>query len=108
MTTLLETPRVPSSPAVDPFSEGLDRSTTLRLLSGRFDRTDLTAYYETPHFRRLRTAVIETYGSCVLCGCRFRKRLTAHHRHYRTLLKEDVLQDVSCICKGCHGRFHRR
>lgn len=91
----------------DPFAEGLDRDTTLRLLSGRFQREDLDAYYRTGWFRQLREKVIETYGSCCLCSCRFRLRLTAHHRHYRTLFREDVLTDVSCICASCHGKHHR-
>ncbi len=80
----------------DPFSCGLDREVVLRLLAGRFDRRDLSAYYRTAHFRHLKALVIETYGSCVLCGCRYRKRPTAHHRRYRSLFKEDVLRDVSC------------
>lgn len=102
-----DTARAPSSPACDPFAEDLPRPVVLRLLAGRFDLRDLAAYYETAHFRRLRERVIEVYGGCCLCGCRFRKRLTAHHRHYKTLFREDVLQDVSCICRGCHRRHHR-
>ncbi len=94
--------------ACDPFAQGLPRPVVLRLLAGRFEREDLTAYYRTPWFRRLREGVIETYGGCCLCGCRFRKRLTAHHRTYKTLFREDVLKDTSCICKGCHGKHHRR
>lgn len=56
MTTTVDT----ASAASDPFAEGLDRETTLRLLSGRFRREDLDAYYRTPHFQRLKAEVIAT------------------------------------------------
>ena len=92
----------------DPFTCGLPKDVAMRLLSGRFGRQDLDPYYGTDHFRLLKAHVIDSYGSCVLCGCRDQNRLTAHHRHYRSLFREDVLKDVSCICRACHRRHHKK
>ena len=105
--TLVRPPAPATGGCSDPYGQGLPADVTTRLLAGRFHREDLDRYYLTPHFRRLREEVIEVYGGCCLCGCRFRLRLTAHHRHYRCLFREDVFKDVSCICRGCHGKFHR-
>ena len=91
-----------------PFSQGLPRDMTLRLLTGGFKRRDLDRYYRTSHFQDLKARVIDSYRSCVLCGVRDQKRLTAHHRHYRSLFQEDVMKDVSCICRTCHRRHHRK
>ena len=98
----------PRTDAGDPFASGLPREVVLRLLTGRFASQDLRLYWDSEHFKRLRTAVLVAYGSCCLCGCRDPERLTAHHRHYRTLFREDVWTDVSCLCAKCHQKHHRR
>ena len=92
----------------DPFACGLNKHTVLRLLAGKFAKRDLSRYYKTNHFMHLKADVIETYDSCVMCGSQYRKRLTAHHRTYKTLFRENVLKDVSCICQACHGKHHKR
>ena len=102
-----EAPTTETPVCVDPFGRGLPQDVVLRLLAGRFHKGDLTAYYRTEHFRRLREKVLDMFGSCVMCGCRHRKRLTVHYRHYKSLFREDVLRDVSCICRGCHGPKRR-
>jgi hypothetical protein len=44
------------------------------------------------------------YGhQCTVCGSR--DRLEVHHRHYRTLYRESVL-DLDLLCHDCHSKHH--
>lgn len=50
---------------------------------------------------------VEHYGKkCVRCGSK--KRLTAHHRHYRTIGFEQPDKDIVLLCHDCHKDLHTR
>lgn len=93
----------------DPFLQGLPRDVVMRLLCGKFEKADIKAYYNTPHFRELKVEAVALYGSCVLCGSK--NRLTVHHRPqgYRALFREDLHLHVTVLCAGvCHRWYHHR
>jgi hypothetical protein len=92
---------------VDPVDSGLCGDVVLRLLScgNRPDRRDREKYEKTDHFARVREGVEGMYGTCVLCNRS--KNLVVHHRHYRSLFREDLVRDVVLLCQRCHGRYHR-
>lgn len=92
----------------DPYSQGLPRDVVTRLLIRTHTEKDRKAYYKTAHFRSLRKSLVEIYFACVLCDEDRKDRLTAHHRHYRTLFQEDRFKDVTLVCQRCHKRHHRK
>ena len=62
-------------------------------------------YQRTEHWKKLTELCIETYRTCVLCG--HNQQLVVHHRHYRSLFREDPLRDVALLCQRCHGKHPR-
>ena len=65
-----------------------------------------TVYLKTNHWSEsvvgVRDGALTYFGrSCVLCG--ETKRLQVHHRHYRSIGKEDC-HDVSVLCETCHKK----
>lgn len=62
------------------------------------------AYMNSRRWRRKRASLIKARGSrCEDCGTT--KRLTVHHKHYRTLGHERV-RDVEVLCWQCHKERH--
>ena len=61
-------------------------------------------YLKTQHWKTKRAEAIELYGSCVLCGSS--SSLHVHHRHYRTLWREDCTKDVIVLCDKHHRETH--
>src|SRR5690606_1623741 len=50
---------------------------------------------------------VEHYGRrCARCGSK--KRLTVHHRHYRTVGFEQPGKDIVLLCHDCHKGLHDR
>ena len=95
----------------DPYSQGLDRQVAVRLVTLSVHKAPETAdrkkYEKTPHFQALREAVIEEYGSCVLCDRE--EGPVVHHRRYGgVMFREDIHKDVTLLCKRDHGRHHRK
>lgn len=81
------------------------------LLSKRAPNKKIQAkYHRTEHFRRLTDTCSKTYKTCVMCGFNgsVNNKLVVHHRHYRTLFREDPLRDVTLLCSRCHSKHHRR
>ena len=98
------------NPIVNRWEEsGLPRLAFIRLCIADFTMDDLKTYWETEHFKQVRSLAIRVYKSCVMCDVK-NCTLTAHHRHYRTLFREHILTDVSCICSRCHALYetHKR
>lgn len=61
-------------------------------------------YLESPQWAKKRRKAFKHYGKkCCRCGAT--GRLQIHHRHYRTLYRETVL-DLEVLCGGCHENEH--
>ena len=93
----------------DPYAQGLDRDLAIHLVTATRAPTKQAQarYCHTPHFRALREAAVEVYGTCVLCGRTPESTtLTIHHRNYRHLFEEDIQKDVVLICQRCHRKYH--
>jgi len=100
-------PRAPSYPA-DPFSQGLPRDVTLRLLAGpgRFTAADYRLYVQTTHWEIARAEAYAIHGRfCILCDS---PAAQVHHRPagYRNLFREDPRLHLIPLCRGCHRRHH--
>lgn len=112
MTAPVDIARPPSSPAVDPFAEGLPRPVVLRLLGGpgRFTRADYALYCRTQHWDTVKAEAFSLYGhACMLCSSPI--GLQVHHRGqaaYRALFRENPARHLTVLCQTCHRRFHRR
>lgn len=95
----------------DPYSQGLDRQVAVRLVTlSRHKAPDLKdrkKYERTPHFQKLREAVVEKYETCCLCG---NPGTVVHHRPsgYKNLFNEDLEKDVTLLDARCHRRTHRK
>lgn len=92
----------------DPFSCGLPRDVTLRLLSGRFSKADYAAYRRTSHWQAKKAEAFEVHGrACMLCDA---PATEVHHRPggYRALFREDPRRQLTALCPRCHVRHHRR
>jgi 5-methylcytosine-specific restriction endonuclease McrA len=60
-------------------------------------------YLKTEHMVIVKESATMILGSCVLCGSDIELQL--HHRHYRTLGREQP-RDVSLLCRDDHMRVH--
>lgn len=61
-------------------------------------------YLDSARWRRKRQKAFRHYGrKCCRCGAT--ADLHVHHRHYRTLFRESVL-DLEVLCGGCHRNAH--
>lgn len=65
---------------------------------------DLNKYYATKHWQKIATKAKKIYKTCMFCNSSH--KLNVHHRHYRTLFRENVNADLSLICADCHWLFH--
>ena len=43
---------------------------------------------------------------CDRCGENRKGFLDVHHKHYRSLGKEDIHRDLAVLCKNCHSEYH--
>lgn len=65
------------------------------------------AYLLGEHWAILRRGAIDRAGRrCEACGAR--KALVGHHLIYRAPLESCALDDIMCLCAGCHGRWHKQ
>lgn len=62
-------------------------------------------YHKTEWFKVLSGRVKNHLWTCVMCDGDI--SLTTHHRHYRTMFRENPLTAVTLLCKRCHGKHHR-
>lgn len=65
---------------------------------------DYTRYIRSAAWREKREAAFAHHGRrCASCGVQ--KDLHVHHRHYRTLSREQM-EDLIVCCKKCHFKLH--
>lgn len=68
-------------------------------------QVEYAEYRKTPHWRRLRKAVIKRDGrKCTRCLSRH--MLQAHHLIYRDRFEDSVPSDLVTLCQGCHKKEH--
>ena len=96
------------SASTDPFTCGLPRDVTLRLLAGpgKFTATDLRLYLGTDHWRDTKAQAERYWGRfCEDCGL---AATQTHHTHegYRHLFREDVVRHLRRVCGTHHRRRH--
>lgn len=62
-------------------------------------------YLKSEHWRLVKLEVYDHYGpQCRTC-CRT-EQMNVHHRHYDTLYRESVVDDLVPLCYICHGAIH--
>ena len=63
-------------------------------------------YMRSPEWKMKRAIVLSVLGeTCKLCG---RKGTSVHHNTYERLYHEDLLKDLTVLCRNCHRKFHRK
>lgn len=69
------------------------------------DYAELSRYYKSPYWQRVRGRLIyERGGRCELC--KSTQTLQAHHLHYKYLFTEQSHMDcLQLLCKRCHDRI---
>jgi len=74
---------------------------TRRLMRDLYD-----AYLQTPAWYKKRAIAFAIHGHrCDVCGTT-KGPLQVHHRHYRTLGREDPRRDLQVLCRPCHCETH--
>jgi len=69
-------------------------------------KNEYQKYMASPEWKLKRSIVLSVLGkTCKLCGG---YGSTVHHNTYARLYNEDLLKDLTVLCKGCHSRFHRK
>jgi 5-methylcytosine-specific restriction endonuclease McrA len=89
----------------------------VRLWALGFKREEYEKYLAGPHWQELRKVKLEQqraklgYNCCEECGARPaptpKTALNVHHRTYERL-GEELLEDLSIICRPCHDKEHGR
>jgi HNH endonuclease len=70
------------------------------------DGLSLDEYYLSDYWQITREHALRIYGRrCMRCG-KENGNYHVHHRHYRTLGREDLLRDLEVLCAGCHFLHH--
>ena len=73
--------------------------------TGEDHKKKYTEYMNSAEWKAKRAIVLGILGeTCKLCG---RPAKTVHHNTYERLYHEDLLKDLTVLCKACHKRFHR-
>jgi hypothetical protein len=68
---------------------------------------DYFEYLETEHWSSIKKQAFRIHGmKCYECG--LHDNLQIHHRHYKTLGKEDPQTDLMPLCYMCHKGIHNR
>ncbi|RJQ29206.1 HNH endonuclease [Candidatus Parcubacteria bacterium] len=80
----------------------------------RRDRTDEIAalkampyseYLTTKHWKSIaRRARLRAKHKCQLCNNTGESHV--HHRHYKTIGEESIINDLIVLCADCHAKFH--
>ena len=66
---------------------------------------DYADYLQTPHWQRIRgEALARAKHRCQVCDAA--DQLEVHHRSYARRGHENP-EDVTVLCNGCHGGFHK-
>jgi hypothetical protein len=69
-----------------------------------WDWADYDAYLRTPEWKALRQAALERDEyRCRLCDHAIPVHLEVHHRRYRATPQDVSLEDVTTLCRWCHG-----
>jgi phage terminase large subunit GpA-like protein len=75
----------------------------------RIDEKEYTKYKKyliSKAWGRVRKLAFEFYqNNCCTCGSRY--NLQVHHRNYKNLYKETMI-DVMLLCETCHDEHHRK
>lgn len=61
-------------------------------------------YLNSQEWLNLRLDIITSRIKCERCGSK--KCLQVHHKHYRTIYKENP-EDLELLCKKCHESEHK-
>lgn len=70
----------------------------------KFVRPNYHEYIRSGKWNRKRRKAIKAAGGrCSICGCA--DRLEVHHKHYRTLGRESLV-DLLVVCQECHRNEH--
>ena len=68
------------------------------------EASQYTEYLKTGHWQQKREQAIEFWGErCMVCDSQ--EALNVHHRTYRNLGNEHIL-DLVVLCADCHALFH--
>ena len=74
---------------------------------GSFRHNDSLVAVNPERITTLLELAMEHYGKqCVRCGSK--KRLSVHHRHYRTIGFEKPERDIVLLCWNCNEDIHKR
>ena len=70
-----------------------------------FTRPDYYTYIKSAKWWRKRNKALAIHGNkCSICGST--DNLHVHHKHYRTLGRENPRTDLQPLCGGCHANHH--
>lgn len=77
-----------------------------RIIKEEIQNTPYTEFLKTAYWRIIAAKVKKSAKSrCQLCGSP--QRLAVHHRSYANHGDEaHHLEDLVCLCKSCHSKFH--
>lgn len=69
---------------------------------------DYKEYLKTEHWQEVRELKLQSVNyKCQICNSN--KELNIHHRSYENLYDEqNHLEDLTVLCKECHGLYHDR
>jgi len=69
---------------------------------------DYKEYLKTEHWQEIRELKLQSVNyKCQICNSN--KELNIHHRSYENLYNEqNHLEDLTVLCKECHGLYHDR
>lgn len=69
---------------------------------------DYKEYLKTEHWQEVRELKLQSVNyKCQICNSN--KELSIHHRSYENLYDEqNHLEDLTVLCKECHGLYHDR
>lgn len=74
---------------------------------GALGRKDYRAYIQSPEWRNVRKRFLASKLSkdCAGCGAKYAKGFHLHHRSYKNLGVERLM-DLVVVCPSCHDRIH--
>lgn len=92
---------------IDNFIKG-DKSFPEDISKERISNMDYADFLKTPYWKSIALYIKERDGKkCSICGAT--KTLEAHHLSYDNHGDElHHLEDLTCICRKCHGNLHSK
>ncbi len=69
-------------------------------------KTEYHKYLDSPEWKKKKEIVLSILGrTCKLCG---KYGNTIHHNTYARVYQEDLIRDLTVLCKKCHTNYHEK